>query len=116
MTEKELQEKEIEVLNKYLGDEARKLSTGQVMKGVDLEAIKNEDSGWGKFGTGKTVTTVTKEASEDYEDLYEIGKKLQESIKPYRHMLEEGNIDEYLQTVGGILFGNPSAPRPEAER
>ena len=103
MTEEELSEKEIEVLNKYLGDKARKLSTGQVMKNIDLESGND----WGKFGTGKTVTTVVKEISEDYEDLCEIGKKIREQIKPYRHMLEEGNVSEYLETVGRIIWGKP---------
>jgi hypothetical protein len=118
MTEEELQEKEMEVINKYLGDEARKLSTGQVMKSIDLETTKNEDSDWRKFGTGMDVTTITKEISNDFEDLYEIGKKLQEAIKPYRYMLEEGNVVEYLQTVGGILFGkqpDTGAPRSEVK-
>ncbi len=74
-------DKAIEVLNRYLGEEARKLSTGQVLK------------------------TVLSEVSDGYEDLCEIGKNLQEAIKPYDYLLEEGKEDEYLRCVGPILFG-----------
>jgi hypothetical protein len=95
MTAEELQEKEIEVLNKYLGDEARKLSTGQVMR---------------------STKEVLKDAYEEWEDLYDFGKKIQEQIKPYRYMLEEGNVYKYLETVGRTMFGksNSNISRSEA--
>lgn len=101
MTNKELEEKEIDVLNKYLGDEARKLSTGQVLKGTK--------DAWGPYGTGRTVKTVLEEIGDKYEDLHSAGEKLREAIKPYRYMLEEGNVVKYLQIVGSILFGKSNS-------
>lgn len=116
MTDKELEEKEIEVINEYLGNEARKLSTGQVLKEIK-PSIKDNKGEWGPYGTGRDVKTVLEEVSDEYEDLYEIGKKLREAIEPYRYMLEEGNVVEYLQIVGSILFGKPNtdASRSEAK-
>jgi hypothetical protein len=87
MTEKDWQEKEITVLNKYLGDEARKLSTGQVMKSAQ-ETLKDVSEGW--------------------EDLYGLGKRIQEEIKQYRYLLEEENVPDYLAKVGTVLFENPN--------
>lgn len=97
MTEKEWQDKEIEVLNDFLGKESKKLSTGQVMKEYNFRS----------FGTGLETKTVLSDPlpKVDWNDLYEIGKRLQEEIKPYRYMLEEGNVVEYLETVGRVLFG-----------
>jgi hypothetical protein len=77
-----IEEREIEVINKYLGEEAKKLATGQVMKQV----------------------------KDGFDDLYGVGKRLQEAIKPYRPLLEEGKETEYLMVVGGILFGNSKIP------
>jgi hypothetical protein len=82
MTEEELQEKE---LNKYLGDELRKLSTRQVLKYIVPQ------------------------------ELCGVGETLQESIKPYQILLEEDKQTEYLEKVGTILFGNTNVSRPEAE-
>jgi hypothetical protein len=38
-------------------------------------------------------------------EIYEIGEKIQEQIKLYRYMLEEGNVYKYLETVGRTMFG-----------
>ena len=94
MTENEWKEKEITVLNKYLGDEARKLSTGQVMR---------------------STKEILKDVSEEWEDLHGLGKKIQEEIKPYRYLLEEENVTEYLEKVGTLIFGDTNISRPEVE-
>jgi hypothetical protein len=87
MTEKYWQEKETAALNEYVGDEARKLSTGQVIQSAK-ETLKG--------------------VSEEWEDLYEAGKRIQEEIKKYRYLLEEENVPEYLAKVGTVLFENPN--------
>jgi hypothetical protein len=93
MTEEQFTDLEVEILNKYLGDEARKMSTGQIIK-----PTKNN----------------LKEVSGGWEDLYEVGERVKESIKPYRYLLKEGNATEYIEKVGHILFGNIDISRPEA--
>lgn len=79
LTEQELQNKELEILNNYLGEEARKLSTGQIIKNYKTSAY--------------------------YEDVKDLGQKIREEINPYRYMLEEENVVQYLQIVGTDIFG-----------
>lgn len=71
---------------------------------------------WGSYGTGLNVVTVLKDVSQGYEDLYEIGPRLQElatfkfkkmvvpSLKGTEQELK-GQVIKYLQEIGHDLFG-----------
>jgi hypothetical protein len=73
---------------------------------------------FGPYGTGINATTVLKDISAGYEDLYEIGSRIQELatfkfkklVVPHLKGSEEElkkNVIKYLQEVGHDIFGAP---------
>lgn len=71
-------DKAVDLISDMLSKESRKLSTGSVLKS----------------------------ANNDYEDLYEVGKRLQKEIEKIEYLIDEGKITEFLERASKIMFGS----------
>ena len=95
------------------------------LAGLEFNAVRSKKAQeliktgqFGTYGTGLNLTTVLKDVSQGYEDLYEIGKRMQEmatfkfkkeivpNLKKAPEQLKEQAI-KYLDDLGSNLFGSP---------
>ena len=103
------------------------------LAGLEFNALRSKkahefikEGEWGAYGTGLNVMTVLKDVSAGYEDLYEIGRRVQElATFKFKKMVVpklKGEIDElkgralqYLEEVGSELLGAPIAVKDLAD-